>query len=222
MYLSTLGAKLGGMKAFPVLVVALSLAFAAACGDDDEDVETPAPSSPAATATSTPEPSACPGPTASPGASPEPTPVFEGSRDPVEAAGPSVPPVAVLFDVRYGCHEGYDRIVFDFRDNMTGYRVEYVEPPISADGSGEPLDIAGEAFLHVRFNVAQAHDEAGNSTYVGPREITPGLASISEMEMAGDFEGYVTWGIGLPEELDFRVTTLDDPYRVVIDVAHPE
>jgi hypothetical protein len=139
----------------------------------------------------------------------------------VEQAGPSVPPVAIFFSIRYACHDTYDRVVFDFRDNLPGYRVEYVEQ-ITQDGTGEPVEIDGSAFLNVRFNTAQAHDDSGNSTYTGPREITPGLESISEMEMAGDFEGYVTWGLGLPEELDFRVSTLEDPNRVVIDIAHPD
>jgi hypothetical protein len=210
------------MKVFPALLLGLALALIVACGDDEEDVDTPTPTSPTSSVTSTPEPSTCPAPTAAPGASPEPTPAFEGSRDPVDVPGPSVPPVAILVDVRYACHDGFDRVVFDFRDNMTGYRIEYVEPPIAADGSGEPLDIEGEAFLYVRFHVAQAHDDAGDSTYTGPREITPGLESVTEMEMAGDFEGYVTWGIGLPEELDVRVLPLEDPFRVAIDVAHPE
>lgn len=215
------------MKALLAVALALVLALTVACGDDGEGGgSTPAATSPAATSPAvwvdvTPEPSSCPAPSTEPGASPEPTPVFQGGREPVEEEGPAVPPVAILYDVRTGCHESYDRIVFDFRDNAPGYRIEYVEPPISQDGSGFPLDIAGEAFLYVRFSTAQAHDDAGNSTYTGPREITPGLESISEMEMAGDYEGYVTWGIGLPEELDFHVTTLEDPYRVVIDIAHP-
>ncbi|MEO6197164.1 MAG: hypothetical protein ABIP58_03560 [Dehalococcoidia bacterium] len=214
------------MKALLAIALALVLALTVACGDDDDDSDTPGPTSPAVTSPAasvsvTPEPSSCPAPSTAPSASPEPTPVFQGSRDPVEEEGPAVPPVAVLYDVRTACHESYDRIVFDFRDNAPGYRIEYVEPPISQDGSGEPLDIAGEAFLYVRFYVAQAYDEDGNSTYTGPREITPDLEAISEMEMAGDYEGYVTWGIGLPEELDFRVTALEDPYRVVIDIAHP-
>ena len=221
------------MKSLIALTTLLAVvAFGAACGGDDDDdgddvTETPVATSPAATspaASVTEEPTPCPttpanSATAAP--SPEPTDAFEGGRDPVEKSGPAVPPVAVMYDLRYGCHGTFDRIVFDFRDNIPGYRIEYVEPPISQDGSGEPLEIEGEAFLYVRFNVAQAHDESGNSTYTGPREITPGLESVSEMEMAGDFEGYVTWGIGLPEELDFRVIDLADPYRVVIDIEHP-
>ncbi len=221
------------LLALPILLAVV--AFGSACGGDDDDdgvptgTETPAASTPAVTspaATLTEEPTPCPttppaSGTASP--SPEPTDAFQGGRDPVEKEGTNpVPPVAVMYDVRFGCHGTFDRIVFDFRDNLPGYKVEYVEPPITRDGSGEPLEIDGEAFLYVRFHVAQAHDDAGNPTYTGPSEIKPGLDSASEIQAAGDFEGYLTFGIGLPQELDFRVIDLADPYRVVIDIAHPE
>ena len=195
-------------------MIALGLLIAA-CGDDEGEV-TPSPS---ATATAT----AAATPTSEPTASPSPTPTaepFDGTRGPVERLGPPVPPVAVLFVVQAERLERFDRVLFVFQDNMPGYRIEYVEPPILADASGLPVEIAGEAFLQVRFSVAQGHDEAGNTT-VNVREFAPGLPSIVEAEQTGDFEGYVTWVIGLPEELDFRVSDLGDPFRVAIDIAHP-
>ena len=42
-----------------------------------------------------------------------------------------------------------------------------------------------------------------------------------EIERTGDFEGQVTWVLGLTEELDFRVSDPTDPTRVVVDVGHP-
>ena len=42
-----------------------------------------------------------------------------------------------------------------------------------------------------------------------------------EVESACDFEGEVTWMVGVTAETDFRVTDLADPFRVVIDIAHP-
>lgn len=129
--------------------------------------------------------------------------------------------VGVLYDVRYGRHETFDRVVFDFRDARPGYRIEYVTPPIVQDGSGLPVHISGEGFLQVRFNVAVAHDDAGQPTYLGPREIFPALPALLEIEQTGDFEAYVTWVIGLPGELPFRVLELSDPYRIALDIKHP-
>jgi hypothetical protein len=167
------------------------------------------------TATPTPSPTASPSPTATP--SPEP---FNGGRAPIEKEGPPVPPVAVLTDVRTESHEGFDRVVFEFRDNMPGYRIEYVEPPITTDGSDLPVEIEGNGFLKVVLHVAQAHDEAGNPT-ISERDLKPSLSSIAEVEMTGDFEGYVSWVLGLSQKVDFRVSELTGPNRVVVDVAHP-
>ena len=46
--------------------------------------------------------------------------------------------VALLRAVRVGRNQGYERIVFEFAgDTVPGYQVAWVEPPITADGSGE-------------------------------------------------------------------------------------
>jgi hypothetical protein len=169
--------------------------------------------------------------------SPDTTPPFEGARGPVEKEGVTVAsPIAspaeqeryyefnppLLVDVRTGRHdeEGFDRVVFEFSNVLPGYRIEYVQSPITACGSGLPVTIAGNAFLQVRMTPAAAHDEQGNVTF-GTTELTPGLSTILEVESACDFEGVLTWVLGLSEEVDFSVLVLTDPYRVAVDVAHP-
>jgi hypothetical protein len=47
------------------------------------------------------------------------------------------------------------------------------------------------------------------------------LPSLVEAERTGDFEGVLTWVLGLNEEAGFRVYELEEPYRLVVDVAHP-
>ncbi|MEE9197071.1 MAG: hypothetical protein V3U45_02915 [bacterium] len=207
-------------------VALVFLALAAACDGDDSSPATPTPTatgqptdSPTPTAAPT-APVATPSPTSpTPTASPTPAP-FDGTRGPVEKLGSD--PVALLTDVRTGRHPTFDRIVFEFQDNVPGYRIEYVEPPILQDASGLPVEIAGSAFLQVRFNPAAAHDPfTGQLTYTGPREIADGLPALVEAEQTGDFEAYVTWVLGLTEETDFKVSVLQDPFRVAIDVKHP-
>ena len=173
-------------------------------------------------------------PTAAPGESPEATPAaaltaapilapFEGTRGPVEeGATVSVPPGALLVDISTGLHEGFDRIVFEFEEGLPGYRIQYVEPPIRGEFSGLPVEIAGNAFLRVSFRSAAGFDPlTGEPTYHGPLEIATGLPSLLEAEGTGDFEGVLTWVLGLAEEVDFRVLELEDPFRVAIDVAQP-
>lgn len=133
-----------------------------------------------------------------------------------------VPPGALLVDVRTGLHDEFDRVVFEFEGGIPGYQVAYVQPPILEDASGLPVEIGGRAFLQVRFNVAAAHDPAtGEPTYDGPFEIVSDMPSLVESQQTGDFEGYLTWVLGLTDAVDVRVTELEDPFRLAIDVSHP-
>lgn len=201
------------------LLLAASLLAFVACGDDDDDAGTDTPTAtPTETSDQTAEPTATPVPTPTPTRAPEP---FTGSQFPSEREDPDVPPVAILSGLLTEPHEIFDRITFEFRDNMPGYRIEYVDPPVLADGSGEQIEIEGEAFLQVRFSAAQAHNEAGNPTIPETEIIPEDLESVGEIELTGDFEGNVTLVLGLPEQLDFRVIDVDFPNQVRLDIAHP-
>ena len=192
-----------------ILIVVITVATSiAACSDDDgEDGDgTPDPTVDSSTATAT-----------APAATVEP---FAGGRDPVEAAFDGMaPPVCTLVDVRVDEHPGYDRAVFEFTDCMPGYRVEYIDEAAGC-GSGLPEAVAGSAILQVNANPAMAHNDAGETT-IPSLELTPGMASMLELKSTCDFEGYVTWAIGLSAEADFRVIELTEPYRLVVDVQTP-
>jgi hypothetical protein len=201
---------------FALAVVTSLAVLASACGDDGDD-ETSPTNTPAATEEATPTAASATDLPATASATEEP---FSGARDPVEgqAQGTGIP---VLTDVRTGAHSAYDRITFEFEgDERPHYRVEYITPPASGCGSGEPATIAGTAVLRVQFQPADAHDEQGNST-VDANELTPALTTLQEAESICDFEADVQWALGLSEEVDFRVLELDSPPRLAVDVAHP-
>lgn len=124
-----------------------------------------------------------------------------------------------LDDVRVGRHddEGFDRVVFGLTD-VPGYRVHRVRRVIQ-DGSGRPLALRGRAFLVVRLEPAVAHNDRGRPT--APLRIVPSFRQLKDVRLAGDFEGVVTYGIGLAAAGDFRVTALTNPNRLVVDVAFP-
>lgn len=194
----------------PALLIGVGLIVLSACNGGDS-----APATPTSDAIQPP-----PGPTVT---IPTPTspPLFEGSRDPVEVPGGSAPPTPLLAAVRAARQAGFDRVVFDFADTSgPGYRVEYVTAPIQQCGSGDQEPVDGSAFIQVRMTPAAAHDDAGQPTF-DMTELLLGLPTILEVQQTCDFEGIVTWVLGLSEEVDFVVSAFPDPFRVVVDVAHP-
>jgi hypothetical protein len=130
---------------------------------------------------------------------------------------------ALLERIGVARHEGYDRVVFQFRNHFPGYRVEYRTGPFAEDGSGNPVDVAGNAFVVVRTEPASGFDLStgeGQLVYKGPRRISgseAGTPVVRELVRLGDFEAVLTWVIGLEERVDFRVRTLADPARLVVD-----
>ena len=201
------------------IAAALLLLVAPACGDDDDDGETTGTSSTTAivdettSSTSTTQP---PG-----GPSDEPSteqPVGSPGTDAVSADGAR----GLLKDVRLAHHEGFDRIVLEFEGAVPGYRVEYVDPPITEDASGEPVDVDGEAFLQVRLEPSSGVDLAGEEpreVYTGPTRLDGPGQPIEELVRTGDFEAVLTWVAGVAEKADFGVLALDSPPRLVIDVV---
>lgn len=219
------------MARLTVLLIGIGLLVLAACDGNGGDGN----ATPTATMGATAEPPSPPPAATVPSA--DTTPSFESARGPVENEGVTLAsPIAspagqdryyefyppLLVDVRTGRHdeEGFDRVVFEFRSVLPGYRIEYVQSPITACGSGLPVTIAGNAFLQVRMVPSGAQEKDGHATF-GPTELTPGLPSILEVARTCDFEGVLTWVVGLGAEADFTVLVLTNPYRLVVDVAHP-
>jgi hypothetical protein len=62
----------------------------------------------------------------------------------------------------------------------------------------------------------------GALVYTGPRRISPdGTSVVREVVRTGDFEAVLTWAVGLSGRVPFRVLTLGDPARIVVDFAAP-
>jgi hypothetical protein len=135
-------------------------------------------------------------------------------------------PVAHLSDVRVAGHDDFDRFVLEFDgDRVPGYRISYVQPPITEVASGRPVDVAGSAFLEVRTTPASVVDLSGESAeevYEGPDRVAPaGGSVITEAVGTGGVEAELVWTIGLPEKVPFGVAAFGDPSRLVVDVLAP-
>ena len=112
----------------------------------------------------------------------------------------------------------YDRVVFEFRGPVPLIKVQYVTQLI-ADGSGLPVPITGNAILQLTLRPAQAHNEQGQPT--APTRLSFGLPNVKEVAGAGDFEGVLTYGVGVAHKAELRVITLAQASRVVVDFLHP-
>ncbi len=128
--------------------------------------------------------------------------------------------VAELIDVRTGRHDGFDRIVFEFRGaEMPGYHLEYIDRPVRACGSGNVVPLPGDGWLQVRFEPAAAHANDGKSS-LAFRELSPKLPNLLELRSTCDFEAQVEWVAGVGSPNHFRVVELKDPTRLAVDIKH--
>jgi hypothetical protein len=131
-------------------------------------------------------------------------------------------PQVVVTDVRVGSHEGFDRVVFEIGgEGQAGWFIQYDDDPRS-DGSGEAVDVAGDAALRVVLtNIAMPHAEdapEGVTQWEGDVEGPPG-GVITEVVDDLMFEGNHTFFVGLDQERPYRVERLSNPQRVVIDIV---
>lgn len=128
-------------------------------------------------------------------------------------------PAPHVVNVRTGRHATFDRVVFDLKGEAPGYRVGYVSE-VREDGSGKVVDTRGRTNLLVRLTPANAHHENGSPTYTGPSRFTVDYPALREVAFAGDFEATVSIALGIRHKNGFRVMTLHDPMRIVVDIAH--
>ena len=194
----------------PRLAVIVVLAFAlAGCGSGSSDNEA---ASSTTTATSPPSMQTVPDCMPSPNASTSPQKSSDANRE-----------TMYLTNVTTGADECTGKVVFGFEEQAPGpgFDVSY-QPADTAkieDGSGNLIDIDGDAFLVVKLNpamTAKIDGEQVNKTYTGPRRL-PGTDPITEVVKTGDFEGVVTWVIGLDRVRPFLVTASDGVLFVDIE-----
>jgi hypothetical protein len=124
-------------------------------------------------------------------------------------------PAPELVSVATSERDGFDRVVFSFQGAAPGYQVRYVSQV--TDQAGRKLALDGQAFLAVVFQPARAHDRAGQATFA-TADLEPGAPALRQVRFAGDFEGQVSFGIGVADRGGFRVSELRDPARVAVDV----
>ncbi|MEU7872104.1 hypothetical protein [Dactylosporangium sp. NPDC049140] len=115
----------------------------------------------------------------------------------------AVPPVPRLAAIGAASHPGtggeraYDRMSFTFTTAMPGYSFAFADQLIG-DGTGQPVPVKGNGVLRVMFRQAQAHNAGGTDSSILTKPSRPlHLTRMTDYAPAGDFEGVVTYGIGV-------------------------
>ncbi len=150
------------------------------------------------------------------------TEVCEGpvGTDPVEVDWP-LKLAAIYGDtIRTGSHPCYERVVIEFAGagDFPGYAVRYEGDPLTLGSSGEPVDIRGDANLVIFVGSWMGNEP---DLYPGPNRIFPtNVSLIEELSLLDNFESVMIWGIGLDKVRPFRVFTLREPDRLVVDISN--
>jgi hypothetical protein len=130
---------------------------------------------------------------------------------------PTTPP-AQLTAVRIAHQSGYDRMVFEFSGGtLPAYTLtRQASTHFTKDASGQPVTLQGSSGMKLVF-----HGAAAYPTYTGSSDLKPALPIVQEVEQIGDFEGVLSWGIGLSKPACMRTLPLANPTRLVIDIQTP-
>lgn len=144
---------------------------------------------------------------------------------PVVTAAPEPPPQAVLREVRTAAFDGFDRTIFEFTfgDPTPGVFVGYRAAPTSCFGGGPMNRVFASDTLVVAMTTARDTDPDNisrpvlHATY---RTVdAPALRSVQPG--CNPRRNQIVWALGVDGRRPFRVFTLDEPVRVVVDVRHP-
>ena len=199
---------------------AVLLAMLAACGGQQGR---PAPSAPSAsTSPAAPSRAAVPSQAATPGQPSSGAPSAGSSAQvlsswlaypwhwPNDVAapgrvthGPAVPLVPELVQISVGSHPAesgerpFERISFTFTTAFPSYRFEFAGKLVS-DPGGKVIPLGGQDVLEIVFTQAQAHTADGTHSSITSQPVPRiGYQRMADYAQAGDFEGVLTYGIGI-------------------------
>lgn len=128
--------------------------------------------------------------------------------------------LGLLRDIRVGRNADFDRVVLDFGPTaVPGWDVSYLDNPPYTCGAGDPVAIKGEAFLQIRLQPAQAHDDSGRPT-VQVLETRLDMPALHGVAFTCDFEGQVEIALGSAAYRPYRVMELANPSRLMVDIQH--
>ena len=126
--------------------------------------------------------------------------------------------VANTITARVGEQGGYDRFVLQFDAIVPTYTVKRQAKPVFVMGaSGQTITLTGSSGVLIT-----AQSATGATTFTGSTDIIhPDYQVVKEARQTQDFEGVVSWALGLSKPACMRAFILDDPARLVVDFQIP-
>jgi hypothetical protein len=124
----------------------------------------------------------------------------------------SVPPLALLQAVDVRSSQCVDQVTFTFASSVGSWSIGYQQGPLAQEISGQPVTVAGSAYLVLRF-------KSTNTSASLPSDFVPEASTgVREITKIQDFEGVVAWAIGLDTARPFGVST-DPPGQITVELA---
>jgi hypothetical protein len=123
--------------------------------------------------------------------------------------------------MRFGTHDGFDRVVLEVKGDLIGYYVNYGKPPFQSEAGDEIVRVRGKAFVEISLYPVVSSDEnieANERFAVQQSKVRmPVIRQVRQVEW---FEGEIRYVFGLNRRTPFRVQVLSNPTRLVVDFKH--
>ncbi len=132
--------------------------------------------------------------------------------------------LAFLRDVRWGLHDGFTRVVFEFEADAPStprWVTRYVDGPIGREDPTRP-DLVGDGLLEVDLRPSSRADLSGTEprvVYDGPTEIKVGVGGLEAVRLLLDLENVMGWVVEIDGRRPYSAFALADPPRLVIDIT---
>lgn len=145
---------------------------------------------------------------------------FPADTEP-DTAEPSADALVSVTDIRIGRHDGFDRVVLEVDGRgIPGWDTRYVDQA-REQGSGFLVELAGDGVLEITLTGVGYPFDTGVEEYSGPRRLASADTEVvTEVVWDSTYEGSSVAFVGTDSTMPFRVYSLDDPVRVVLEVAH--
>lgn len=192
------------------------LLLAGCAGDDDPGTASSSRSAAAASSSTSAAPSAS---ETEPVDGESSAPPFPADTE-ADTAEASADAQVTVSDVRIGRQDGFDRVVLEVGgQGRPGWDVRYVDQA-SSQGSGDPVEVAGDAVLQVTLTGVGYPYATGVEEIPAGKTVPADTETVTELVYDATFEGTSVAFVGTTARAPFRVYLLDAPTRLVLEVAH--